>query len=436
MTFRIQDLAGLLLCLVILGSCVPPRQATQAAKPTLTITVNGTQYHSVEAATEALRNMHVRQLAAVQPFPDRLGGRLRVVLADTDRLRPFVQQRNAQANIKIDAATTYLLNDYVDVQESFAEALKRSNLFDAVDVVVQNDTEDPPFDGYDYLVFFQVGTVGPNHTGLWYARWQVRRAPNRATELATVDAGTPELERTLSWVKSVRSAAVTLGGGPATAVAAGRAASGGAPNAVLTGIVVSAQGDIVTNDHGVKSCGKVEVRVGHTSRPATVVAHDQQNDLALLHVEHSFSAVASFREGAQIRPGDSVIAVGYPLGQVLSSDAIVTTGSVSALAGMRDDTRFLQFTAPIQQGNSGGPLVDYSGHVTGMVTSKLSALLVAMVTGDIPQNVNFALKSLVVRNFLDGNAVTYHTATSAGEDRPAEIAERVKQFTVLVRCFK
>ena len=76
------------------------------------------------------------------------------------------------------------------------------------------------------------------------------------------------------------------------------------------------------------------------------------------------------------------------------------------------------------------------GHVTGMVTSKLSALLVAMITGDIPQNVNFALKGAVIRNFLETNAVKYRTAPSSVESRAAEIAERTKEFTVLVECLK
>ncbi len=100
-----------------------------------------------------------------------------------------------------------------------------------------------------------------------------------------------------------------------------------------------------------------------------------------------------------------MVAVGFPLPGLLASEANVTTGTVSALAGIGNDTRFLQMTAPVQPGNSGGPLLDLEGRVVGVVVSKLDALKVASATGDIPQNVNFAIKAGVVRSFLDASGV-------------------------------
>src|SRR5262249_24660616 len=79
-------------------------------------------------------------------------------------------------------------------------------------------------------------------------------------------------------------------------------------------------------------------------------------------------------------------------------------GNVSALAGLRDDSRYLQISAPVQPGNSGGPLLDTSGHVIGIVTGELNAARVAKFTGDIPQNVNFGLKAEVAKTFLDSKA--------------------------------
>jgi serine protease Do len=55
----------------------------------------------------------------------------------------------------------------------------------------------------------------------------------------------------------------------------------------------------------------------------------------------------------------------------------------------------------VQPGNSGGPLIDEFGNVVGVVTSKLNVLLVARLTNDVPQNINFAIKSTVALNFLD-----------------------------------
>ena len=141
-----------------------------------------------------------------------------------------------------------------------------------------------------------------------------------------------------------------------------------------------------------------------------LVARDQKNDLALLRVANPPSAVAAFRDGAPVRAGDTVVALGYPLPTLLSSSATLTVGYVSALSGMEDDARYLQISAPVQPGNSGGPLLDASGHLAGIVTSKLNAENVARFIGDIPQNVNFAIKAEVVRTFLDSKGIAYKSA--------------------------
>src|ERR1039458_2293039 len=76
----------------------------------------------------------------------------------------------------------------------------------------------------------------------------------------------------------------------------------------------------------------------------------------------------------------------------------ITPGAISALAGIHNDIRFLQVTSPVQPGNSGGPLLDDSGNVIGVISSKLDALKIAGITGDIPQNVNFAIKSSLLES--------------------------------------
>jgi len=91
-----------------------------------------------------------------------------------------------------------------------------------------------------------------------------------------------------------------------------------------------------------------------------------------------------------VTSGDQVVAIGYPLHGLLTSDLTVTTGIISSLAGLHNDTRFLQISAPVQPGNSGGPLHDSSGNIVGVVSAKLDALRIVKATGDIPQNINFA----------------------------------------------
>ncbi len=165
-----------------------------------------------------------------------------------------------------------------------------------------------------------------------------------------------------------------------------------------------------------------------------VVATDAGNDLALLSLTLPPSDVARFAAGRGGRPGDSVVVMGFPLRGLLASEPNVTTGTISALSGLRDDTRLLQITAPVQPGNSGAPLIDQSGNVIGVVVAKLDAIAVARSTGDIPQNVNFAIKAGVVRAFLDAHSIDYKIADSTGRLESADIAERGREFTIVVEC--
>lgn len=144
-----------------------------------------------------------------------------------------------------------------------------------------------------------------------------------------------------------------------------------------------------------------------------------------------------------MRAGDTIVVLGYPLAGLLATTANLTVGNISALAGLGDDSRYLQISAPVQPGNSGGPLLDGSGHLVGIVTAKLDAALVARFTGDIPQNVNFALKAEVARTFLDSKGIAYHSApseTSRGlfsSDKqlsPADIGDVARPFTLRIEC--
>jgi hypothetical protein len=137
---------------------------------------------------------------------------------------------------------------------------------------------------------------------------------------------------------------------------------------------------------------------GQASSVLRTVSTDEINDLTLLQAPQTFNEVAVIRATA-IHPGDAIIAIGYPLHGLLTSDFTVTSGIVSSLSGLLNDTRHLQISAEVQSGNSGGPLLDTSGEVVGVVSSKLNALKVVKATGDLPQNINFAIKTGAMRDF-------------------------------------
>ena len=137
--------------------------------------------------------------------------------------------------------------------------------------------------------------------------------------------------------------------------------------------------------------------------------------------------------------GDAVVAIGYPYHGLLSSDFTVTTGIVSSLSGLYNDTRHLQISAAVQPGNSGGPLLDSSGALVGVVVGKLDGVRVVRATGTIPENINFAIKTGALRDFLDNSAVSYQTtdakpASVTGELATPEIAKNARGFTLLISC--
>ena len=201
-----------------------------------------------------------------------------------------------------------------------------------------------------------------------------------------------------------------------------------------SGIVINA-GDILTNFHVVDRCNKIEVKLpGERAEDAISIAQDPKNDLAVVRINTPAKAVASFRDGAPARVGDTVLALGYPLSGVLASSANLSVGIISALAGLGDDSRFLQISAPVQPGNSGGPLIDTSGHVVGIVTGKLNAIAVAAFTGDIPENINFAIKPEVAKAFLESRGIKYSTAASDRQMLTADIADLAKPFTAYIEC--
>lgn len=198
--------------------------------------------------------------------------------------------------------------------------------------------------------------------------------------------------------------------------------------------IVSSAGHIITNNHLVDDCRNIFVNVEGQPVSVDLIAQDEKNDIALLKFDRKNLGIAKFRSGRGVRSGDTVVVVGFPLRGLLASTASVTTGTISALAGPQDDARILQITAPVQPGNSGGPILDKSGNVVGIVYSKLDAITVAGATGDIPQNVNFGLNARIAQSFVEAHDVDYKMASSIRSVDVADIADQAKQFTVAISC--
>jgi len=205
-----------------------------------------------------------------------------------------------------------------------------------------------------------------------------------------------------------------------------------------TGFVVSPDNYILTNHHVAGDCG--EILAG--AEPAELMTSDEINDLALLRVRGAAvlgegptaGSFAVFRASPRLRKGEDVIVAGYPLSGLLSSELKITAGSLSALAGLRDDRREFQISAAVQPGNSGGPAFDRSGHVIGVVSAQVDDSYVVERTGQVPQNINFAINLGLVRAFLEAEDVDFVAEPSEKNLPPYEIAEQAQGFTVRILC--
>src|SRR5262245_61516968 len=187
---------------------------------------------------------------------------------------------------------------------------------------------------------------------------------------------------------------------------------------------------VVTNNHVVSGCTKV-IQVRYPDgRPytETTSGQDPNNDLVLLQSDMDNLSTAAFEP--EPRVGDQVATYGFPYSGVLSSSGNCTLGYVTSLSGMKDDTRFLQMSAPVQPGNSGGALVDMSGSLVGVVVAQLNA-----IAKSFPQNVNFAIQPSFVMNFLSVKGAPPKYSSSTGTRKPPnEVCDIAKKFTIQVYC--
>ncbi len=390
------------------------------------VTFNGQKLAPV-AALEAVSRSATDVADHVAPSSNPIPGSVRIVVPDYDRLRVLVAQR---IKPPVEGAINYYAaQDEINARAS-AQAVVRGRVFANSAVVQQNDTAMPDAGGADYLLWYQVASVTPNNAGPWTGRWLLKRPGAAAMYAVNSDPGTAVgAPRIGSFIRSVQAAAT---GGAPTAPGLGIAGS----YRYGSGIVLDGQGHILTDNHVIANCPQLHaVAADGSTSTATLAATDASNDLALLTTERRWPAWARFRDSRAIRPGETVVATGFPLGGLVSRDMAVTTGSLTTLAGMQGDTRQLQFSAPIQPGNSGGPLLDDTGRVIGVVFATLStAGATALAGGAVPQNANFAIKSDTVREFLNANRVSLDEGGVRSSMNAATVGDLARKFTVRVEC--
>jgi S1-C subfamily serine protease len=166
------------------------------------------------------------------------------------------------------------------------------------------------------------------------------------------------------------------------------------PTASGSGVVISPQGYIVTNNHVVNGYESLEVIYADGSKvPATLVGTDQYADVAVIKVAGQVPAVAQLGDSNAVRIGETVIAIGSALGDFKNT---VTQGVISAVGRSLDTgdgfslENMLQTDAAINHGNSGGPLINLSGQVVGINTAIVRG---SAFSGEIAEGLGFSIPS-------------------------------------------
>jgi serine protease Do len=200
-----------------------------------------------------------------------------------------------------------------------------------------------------------------------------------------------------------------------------------------SGFIVSGQGHVLTNAHVVLPCEGI--RVGR-QRNARLVGIDSRNDLALLQAtEIGRDNIAQFA-AAPVQLGEDVAVFGYPLRPILAEHLYMSTGIVSSLAGLGGDARYIQLSALVQPGHSGGPVVDFKGRVVGVATSVLDTTKFARSkSGAAIQPVTFAVRHEWILRFLRTHSIEPRLAASSEEvQAKTRLAGQASTYTLPITC--
>jgi S1-C subfamily serine protease len=198
-----------------------------------------------------------------------------------------------------------------------------------------------------------------------------------------------------------------------------------------SGFIVSTRGHVLTNAHVVLSCD--DIRVGK-NRTARLVAVQNGEDLALLQVpDLGAERVAEFAK-SEVLLGEDVAVFGYPLRPILAEQLNMTTGIVSSLRGLSGDPSFIQISASVQPGDSGGPVVDFKGRVVGIATGVLNTARAARRPESTHTPLNFAIRHERMLRFLRSQGIEPKVTSNTHILTKTKLATQASTYTLPITC--
>lgn len=166
-----------------------------------------------------------------------------------------------------------------------------------------------------------------------------------------------------------------------------------------SGFFITEDGYLISNNHVIKKSKSIKIKTKAGVFSAEVVKTDPEVDLALLKTTGKFKPLAISKQ-TKVQVGDAVFTIGFPNIDIQGVEPKYTDGKISSLSGFQDDPTEYQISVPVQPGNSGGALINSEGYVVGIIVSKLNDISFLKSSGSVPQNVNYAIKSSVLLDFL------------------------------------
>jgi S1-C subfamily serine protease len=206
-------------------------------------------------------------------------------------------------------------------------------------------------------------------------------------------------------------------------------------NSSGTGFFVSPDGIIMTAKHVVQNKTRVSVLFDGKLYEAKVLKEDAVNDLALISIERNSTPFLRLAKSENIPVGLQVFAIGFPQLNIQGLTPKFSMGIINSDRGLKGSAKHYQFSASIQKGSSGGPLMGPDTLVVGIIESKLGALQGAIGEKnviDVPQNINFAIKSALTKEIIAG-LPTIPKPVSINpklEKEPYEIFQEAKKSVV------
>jgi TPR repeat protein/S1-C subfamily serine protease len=198
-----------------------------------------------------------------------------------------------------------------------------------------------------------------------------------------------------------------------------------------SGFIVSENGYIVTCNHVINGASKIVVVINKKEYAAKLSNKDEYNDIALLKIDGNFSFL-KFAQSNSAKIGSDVFTIGFPNPALQGVNQKVTKGNINALTGFQDDFRLFEISVPVQPGNSGGPLLNENGEIIGIIVAVLKAETAFKITGSLPQNVNYALKSNYVQAIVDSVQDAKYPNKETGGDKGDIIGQTEKSVVMIL----